>query len=68
MTLLPPPEVSSGCESEAARQGRRDTDRLISISDIRSLFKLGRTAALPLPGLVPDRPPPASPPTGPDTP
>lgn len=48
MTLLPPPEVSSGCESEAARQGRRDTDRLISISDIRSLFKLGRTAAYEL--------------------
>jgi predicted DNA-binding transcriptional regulator AlpA len=35
-------------ESEALRRGRRDTDRLIGISDIRTLFKLGRTAAYEL--------------------
>lgn len=40
--------VSSTHESEADRQGRRDTDRLISINDIRSLFRLGRTAAYEL--------------------
>jgi hypothetical protein len=45
MTFLSHPQDSSGCESEAAREERRDTDRLISISDIRTLFKLGRTAA-----------------------
>ena len=48
MTLLPHSEVASGYESEAAQQGRRDTDRLISISDIHTLFKLGRTAAYEL--------------------
>ena len=46
-TLSQHHEVSSGHESEATRQGR-DTDQLISISDIRSLFKLGRTAAYEL--------------------
>jgi len=47
MTLPPPTEASSGYGSEATRQGR-DTDQLISISDIRALFKLGRTAAYEL--------------------
>jgi len=48
MTLLPRPEDSSGCEPETTRQGRRDTDQLLSIGDIRTLFKLGRTAAYEL--------------------
>ena len=48
MTLLPHPEDSSGCEPEVTRQGRCDTDQLISIGDIRTLFKLGRTAAYEL--------------------
>jgi predicted DNA-binding transcriptional regulator AlpA len=48
ITLLPRHEVSSASESEAAQQERQDTDRLISISDIRTLFKLGRTAAYEL--------------------
>lgn len=48
MTLLPRPEDSSGREPEATRQGRRDTDELLSISDIRMRFKLGRTAAYEL--------------------
>jgi len=41
-------EVSSGRESEDARQGGRHADELISIIDIRMLFKLGRTAAYEL--------------------
>jgi len=45
---VPDPAVSSVYELEAVRQGRRDTDRLISMSDIRALFKLGRTAAYEL--------------------
>lgn len=48
MTLLPKPDGSSGYEAEATRQGRRDSDQLISITDIRALFKLGRTAAYEL--------------------
>ena len=35
-------------DSGAAQQGRPGTDRLISIRDIRTLFKLGRTAAYEL--------------------
>ena len=42
------PEASSGGESGAVRQGRPGADRLISIGDIRALFKLGRTAAYEL--------------------
>ena len=42
------PEASSGYESEAVRRGRPGTDRLISVGDIRALFKLGRTAAYEL--------------------
>ena len=42
------PTAGADEESEAVRQGRRDTDRLICISDIRILFKLGRTAAYEL--------------------
>jgi predicted DNA-binding transcriptional regulator AlpA len=45
---LPDPAVPSVHELEAVRQGRPDTDRLIGISDIRALFKLGRTAAYEL--------------------
>lgn len=45
---LPDPAVSSIHESAAARQGLREIDRLISIGDIRALFKLGRTAAYEL--------------------
>lgn len=41
-------EVSSRRESEDTRQGRQDTDELISISDIRTLFKLGRTVTYEL--------------------
>jgi predicted DNA-binding transcriptional regulator AlpA len=41
-------EVPSGRESEDTRQGGRHTDELISISNIRTLFKLGRTAAYEL--------------------
>ena len=37
-----------GCESESGPQDQQDTDRLIRISDIRALFKLGRTAAYEL--------------------
>lgn len=35
-------------ESEVVRQRRPDTDQLISVIDIRALFKLGRTAAYEL--------------------
>ena len=45
---LPEPEASSACDPEAVRQGRPGADRLISIGDIRVLFKLGRTAAYEL--------------------
>ncbi len=38
----------TGFEPETARQGRGNTDWLISISDIRALFKLDRTAAYEL--------------------
>jgi predicted DNA-binding transcriptional regulator AlpA len=48
MTPLPDPAESSVYESEVVRQGRPDTDHLISINDIRALFKLGRTAAYEL--------------------
>jgi predicted DNA-binding transcriptional regulator AlpA len=41
-------EASSVYDSEAAQQGRPGTDRLVSIGDIRTLFKLGRTAAYEL--------------------
>ena len=34
--------------SERPSRGGHDTDRLISVSDIRMLFKLGRTAAYQL--------------------
>jgi hypothetical protein len=34
--------------SERTSRGGHDTDRLISVSDIRTLFKLGRTAAYEL--------------------
>lgn len=47
-TLAQHHEVSAGHEPENTRQVRRDTDELISISDIRALFKLGRTAAYEL--------------------
>ena len=42
------PRESSGCESEAVPKVRAGADRLIGISDIRALFKLGRTAAYEL--------------------
>jgi predicted DNA-binding transcriptional regulator AlpA len=42
------PEASSGGESGDARPGRPGADRLISIGDIRVLFKLGRAAAYEL--------------------
>lgn len=45
---LPDPEGSAACEPEAVPQGRPGADRLISIGDIRMLFKLGRTAAYEL--------------------
>jgi predicted DNA-binding transcriptional regulator AlpA len=45
---LPDHEASSAYDSEAVPQGRPGTDRLISIGDIRTLFKLGRTAAYEL--------------------
>ena len=45
---LPDREVSAARESEAVREGRPGTDRLISVGDIRVLFKLGRTAAYQL--------------------
>jgi predicted DNA-binding transcriptional regulator AlpA len=45
---FPAPEGSAACEPEAARRGRPGADRLISIGDIRALFKLGRTAAYEL--------------------
>jgi predicted DNA-binding transcriptional regulator AlpA len=48
MTLFPDPEASSVYESEAVRQARADIDHLVSINDIRALFKLGRTAAYEL--------------------
>jgi predicted DNA-binding transcriptional regulator AlpA len=35
-------------DPEAVRPGRPGTDRLISVGDIRELFKLGRTAAYEL--------------------
>jgi len=38
----------TGFEPETARQRRGNTDQLISITDIRALFKLGRTAAYEL--------------------
>jgi predicted DNA-binding transcriptional regulator AlpA len=38
----------TGFEPGTARQGRGNTDQLISITDIRALFKLGRTAAYEL--------------------
>ena len=38
----------TGFEPETARQERGNTDQLISITDIRALFKLGRTAAYEL--------------------
>jgi hypothetical protein len=37
---LPDPEGSAACEPEAVREGRPGADRLISIGDIRALFKL----------------------------
>lgn len=42
------PEASSAYDPKAVRLGRPGTDRLISIGDIRTLFKLGRTAAYEL--------------------
>ena len=45
---LPYREGSASCEPEAAREGRPGTNRLISVGDIRVLFKLGRTAAYEL--------------------
>jgi predicted DNA-binding transcriptional regulator AlpA len=45
---LPDPAGFAACEPEAAREGRPGADRLISIADIRALFKLGRTAAYEL--------------------
>jgi predicted DNA-binding transcriptional regulator AlpA len=44
---LPIPEAGSASDPEAALDGRLP-DRLISVSDIRVLFKLGRTAAYEL--------------------
>jgi predicted DNA-binding transcriptional regulator AlpA len=46
MTSLPP-EALPDREPWAVREGR-PTDQLITISDIRALFKLGRTAAYDL--------------------
>ena len=45
---MPDPEGSAAREPEAVPQGRPGADRLISIGDIRVLFKLGRTAAYEL--------------------
>ena len=45
---LPDPEGSAAREPGAAREGRPGADRLISVGDIRALFKLGRTAAYEL--------------------
>jgi predicted DNA-binding transcriptional regulator AlpA len=45
---LPDVAGSAACEREAAREGRPGADRLISVADIRVLFKLGRTAAYEL--------------------
>jgi predicted DNA-binding transcriptional regulator AlpA len=45
---LPDPEAFSACDPVAVRKGRPGADRLISIGDIRALFKLGRTAAYEL--------------------
>jgi predicted DNA-binding transcriptional regulator AlpA len=45
---LPDVAGSAACEPEAAREGRPGADRLISVADIRVLFKLGRTAAYEL--------------------
>ena len=45
---LPDPEGYAAREPEAAREGRPGADRLISVADIRALFKLGRTAAYEL--------------------
>jgi predicted DNA-binding transcriptional regulator AlpA len=45
---LPDPGSSFACEPEAVQPGRPGADRLISIGDIRALFKLGRTAAYEL--------------------
>jgi predicted DNA-binding transcriptional regulator AlpA len=42
-----PPNAASPAPS-AARPARSTSDRLISIADIRALFKLGRTAAYEL--------------------
>jgi predicted DNA-binding transcriptional regulator AlpA len=43
----PPPEALPGREPWVVREGR-PTDQLITVSDIRALFKLGRTAAYDL--------------------
>ena len=48
MHRLPGPEASSDGEPDAIRQERSRSDQLISIGDIRALFKLGRTAAYEL--------------------
>ena len=45
---LPDPEGYAAREPEAAREGRPGADRLVSVADIRALFKLGRTAAYEL--------------------
>lgn len=43
-----PPAPGAGPTGEPVRRAGHDTDRLVSISDIRMLFKLGRTAAYEL--------------------
>ena len=48
MNPPPDPAVVSVPEPETAARDRRATDRMISIADIRMLFKLGRTAAYEL--------------------
>ena len=45
---LPDRAGPAACEPEAVREGRPGADRLISVGDIRALFKLGRTAAYEL--------------------
>jgi predicted DNA-binding transcriptional regulator AlpA len=45
---LPDPEGPSACEQQAILRGQPGTDRLISVGDIRALFKLGRTSAYEL--------------------
>jgi predicted DNA-binding transcriptional regulator AlpA len=45
---LPDTEGPAAGEPETVREGRPGTDRLISVGDIRVLFKLGRTAAYEL--------------------